>query len=74
MCLLGDSAHASTPHIGAGAAMAMEDEFLLSSLVGAIRDQMELEKAFRAFDAVRFGVRFLRPLSRVLTRVRMVWK
>ena len=53
VCLLGDSAHASTPHIGAGAGMAMEDAFLLSSLVGAIRDQTELEKAFRAFDAVR---------------------
>lgn len=35
----------------------MEDVFLLSSLAGAIRDQTELEKAFRAFDAVRFGVR-----------------
>lgn len=51
--LLGDSAHASTPHIGASAGMAMEDAFLLSSLAGAIRDQTELEKAFRAFNAVR---------------------
>lgn len=34
MCLLGDSAHASTPHQGAGAGMALEDAFVLSKLLG----------------------------------------
>jgi len=53
VCLLGDSTHVSTPHISASASMAMEDAFSLSSLVGTINDQTELEKTFGAFDAVR---------------------
>ena len=53
VCLLGDSAHASTPHQGAGAGMALEDAYILSSLLGAIDKSAEIECAFRAFDAVR---------------------
>lgn len=53
ICLIGDSAHASTPHLGAGAGQAMEDAFVMSNLLAATSDASGLEKAFRAFDAVR---------------------
>lgn len=35
VCVLGDAAHATTPHLGAGAGMAIEDAFVLSGLLGA---------------------------------------
>lgn len=53
ICLLGDSAHASTPHHGAGAGMAVEDAFILSKLLASIKSVGGLESAFAAYDAVR---------------------
>lgn len=53
ICLLGDSAHATSPHIGAGAGMAMEDAFVLSHLIAAVSGPTEIERAFRAYDEVR---------------------
>lgn len=53
ICLLGDAAHASTPHHGAGAGMAVEDGLILSRLLAAINHPSELEAAFIAYDAVR---------------------
>jgi salicylate hydroxylase len=53
MCLLGDSAHATTPHLGAGAGMAMEDAYILSHLIAAAKGTGGIENAFRAYDAVR---------------------
>lgn len=53
LCLLGDSAHAATPHMGAGAGMAMEDAYILSHLIGAVKGSAEIENAFWAYDAVR---------------------
>ncbi|KAF2244156.1 mannitol 1-phosphate dehydrogenase [Trematosphaeria pertusa] len=53
MCLLGDSAHATTPHMGAGAGMAMEDAYILSNLIASMRGSASIEAAFRAYDAVR---------------------
>jgi salicylate hydroxylase len=53
VCLLGDSAHASTPNLGAGAGMAFEDAYVLSNLLGAARDAQELEKVFKCFNEVR---------------------
>lgn len=53
MCLLGDSAHASTPHLGAGAGMAFEDAYVLSNLLGMVKEPGGVESAFRCFDAVR---------------------
>jgi salicylate hydroxylase len=53
MCLLGDSAHASTPHLGAGAGMAFEDAYILSNLLGAVKQPADFEKAFRGFDETR---------------------
>lgn len=62
VCLLGDSAHASTPHLGAGAGMAMEDAYVLSSLIAEVRqgvndndddDDDGISRAFWAYDKVR---------------------
>ena len=53
VCLLGDAAHASTPHQGSGAGMALEDAYVLSSLLGHVRVVEELELAFEAYDHVR---------------------
>jgi salicylate hydroxylase len=65
LCLLGDAAHASTPHQGAGAGQAIEDALILSSLLGQVTCTAEIEQAFKAYDAVR------RPRSqRVVTTSR----
>jgi salicylate hydroxylase len=53
ICIMGDAAHASTPHQGAGAGMALEDAFVLSSLLGSVTQASELEAVFRAYDSVR---------------------
>ena len=53
VCLTGDSAHASTPHQGAGAGMAMEDAYVMSNLLGEIKGPEGIEGAFKAFDKVR---------------------
>lgn len=53
VCLLGDSVHASTPHLGAGAGMAFEDAYVLSNLLGTVQDAREVEKAFKCFDEAR---------------------
>lgn len=53
VCLLGDAAHASTPHQGSGAGMALEDAYVLSSLLGHVGGAEELEIAFEAYDHIR---------------------
>lgn len=53
VCVSGDAAHASTTNQGAGAGMAVEDAFVLGSLIGAIDSVAGLEQAFKAYDSVR---------------------
>ncbi|KAI9053721.1 hypothetical protein LZ554_002672 [Drepanopeziza brunnea f. sp. 'monogermtubi'] len=53
LAILGDAAHASTPHQGAGAGQAIEDAFVMSGLLGQVKSVDEIEKAFYAYDAVR---------------------
>ncbi|KIX92706.1 uncharacterized protein Z520_11558 [Fonsecaea multimorphosa CBS 102226] len=55
ICLLGDCAHASTPHLGAGAGMAIEDAAVLSRLLANIKrpETTQLARAFAAYDAAR---------------------
>lgn len=55
VCIIGDAAHATSPHQGAGAAMALEDAACLGRLLATIRrpETRELEKAFEAYDAIR---------------------
>ncbi|KAF1362472.1 mannitol 1-phosphate dehydrogenase [Lizonia empirigonia] len=53
LCVLGDAAHATTPHQGAGAGMCIEDSFILANLIKDANDVNDLERAFKAFDQVR---------------------
>ncbi len=38
ICLLGDSAHATTPHQASGAGQCIEDSLILSRLLGKVKD------------------------------------
>jgi salicylate hydroxylase len=62
LCLLGDSAHASSPHFGAGAGMAVEDAYVLGNLLGLCNSRQALSDAFTAYDAIR------RPRTRRVTQ------
>ncbi|KAI1411052.1 mannitol 1-phosphate dehydrogenase [Hypoxylon sp. FL1857] len=62
ICLLGDAAHATTPHQGAGAGMCIEDCFTLSRLIGEAKDATDLDNVFRAYDEIR------RPRTQKLVR------
>jgi salicylate hydroxylase len=74
VALLGDSAHATTPHQGQGAGMVFEDSLIMSGILGKILNEdskagktkremnARIEACFRAYDEVR------RPRTRALTR------
>lgn len=49
--LIGDAAHATSPHVGQGAAMALEDSIVLAEELAA---NDELEPAFEAFGRRRY--------------------
>ena len=53
ICLLGDAAHASTPHNGAGAGQAIEDALCMSRVMRLAYSPADIPKAFAAFDRVR---------------------
>ncbi|KAL4805182.1 hypothetical protein BDV18DRAFT_25657 [Aspergillus unguis] len=55
VAILGDAAHASTPHQGAGAGQAIEDAHVLAELLGDPRVQTgeDVAAAFEAYDKVR---------------------
>ena len=53
VCLLGDAAHAAVPHLGSGAAMAIEDAYILGSLIAEVPSGADLMTTFSAYDAVR---------------------
>jgi salicylate hydroxylase len=55
LAILGDAAHASTPHQGAGAGQAIEDAHILAELLGDPRviEARDVISAFQAYDAVR---------------------
>ena len=50
ICLIGDAAHATSPFIGQGAAMAMEDAIILAK---CLRDISDLNNAFEKFEKLR---------------------
>lgn len=62
ICLVGDAAHASTPHQGSGAGMCIEDVWILSQVLSQCHTRDDIAKAFRAYDAVR------RPRSQKLVK------
>ena len=53
VALLGDAAHASTPHMGSGAGMAIEDVYIMANLLGEINDKKDIEKAFHTYNELR---------------------
>ncbi|THC94943.1 hypothetical protein EYZ11_005582 [Aspergillus tanneri] len=55
VAILGDAAHASTPHQGAGAGQAIEDAHVLAELLSDSRvtEVKDVEAAFKAYDEVR---------------------
>ena len=50
VCLIGDSAHAVGPHVGQGAALALEDAFVLAK---CLRDLPDPPTAFVTFEGLR---------------------
>jgi salicylate hydroxylase len=53
VCLIGDAAHASTPHNGAGAGQAIEDALCISRLMRLVYDADDIPRAFAAYDKIR---------------------
>ncbi|KAI1288825.1 mannitol 1-phosphate dehydrogenase 2 [Xylaria venustula] len=53
LVLVGDAAHASTPHQGAGAGMGIEDCYILGNLIAEANSVEDLDRAFKAYDEVR---------------------
>lgn len=54
IALLGDAAHAMTPHVGQGSCMALEDAVVLGDLVGkAVADGVQPRAALAEYDKVR---------------------
>lgn len=53
ICMLGDVAHASSPHQAAGAGQGLEDAVVLSRLLGKVKDPRDLETAFAVYDEIR---------------------
>lgn len=50
VCLIGDAAHATSPHAGQGASTALEDAIVLAR---CLRDVPDAEGAFAAFERLR---------------------
>jgi 2-polyprenyl-6-methoxyphenol hydroxylase-like FAD-dependent oxidoreductase len=50
VCLIGDAAHATSPHVGQGASMAMEDAVVLAK---CLRDIPDVEESFAAYERLR---------------------
>ncbi|KAH7085240.1 mannitol 1-phosphate dehydrogenase 2 [Paraphoma chrysanthemicola] len=53
VCLLGDAAHATTPHQGSGAGMCIEDSYIMANLIKEAKSVDDVQKAFKAFNQVR---------------------
>lgn len=59
VCIIGDAAHATTPHKGSGAGMAIEDSYILGHLISealsveTVDAGKAIPAAFRLYDATR---------------------
>ncbi|KAL9056034.1 MAG: hypothetical protein Q9162_003213 [Coniocarpon cinnabarinum] len=53
ICLLGDAAHATAPHHGAGAGFCVEDCAVMSTLLSMARTKEDYAQAFACFSAQR---------------------
>ncbi|RFU30149.1 hypothetical protein B7463_g6187, partial [Scytalidium lignicola] len=54
LCLIGDAAHATTPHQGSGCGAAIEDALILSQLIGDehVKVEKDVFMAFKAYDTI----------------------
>jgi 2-polyprenyl-6-methoxyphenol hydroxylase-like FAD-dependent oxidoreductase len=50
VCLIGDAAHAISPHVGQGASLALEDAI---ELARCLRDLPDVQSAFAGFERLR---------------------
>jgi 2-polyprenyl-6-methoxyphenol hydroxylase-like FAD-dependent oxidoreductase len=50
VCLLGDAAHATPPHAGQGASLALEDALVMAK---CLRDVEDVDSAFATFQSLR---------------------
>lgn len=53
VCLLGDVAHATSPHQAAGAGQGLEDAVVLSRLLALVQSPDQLDAAFEVYDRIR---------------------
>jgi salicylate hydroxylase len=55
VAIMGDAAHASTPHQGAGTGQAIEDSHVLAELLSdpRLRSAEDVVSAFKAYDDIR---------------------
>lgn len=53
ICLLGDSAHASSPSQAAGAGQGLEDALILSKILSLVKSSNQLDAAFQVYDSIR---------------------
>lgn len=55
VCIMGDAAHATSPHHGAGAGFCLEDSAVMATLLTdkRINNSTDIETVFAAFDAAR---------------------
>ncbi|GLA75182.1 hypothetical protein AtubIFM55763_006449 [Aspergillus tubingensis] len=53
ICLLGDSAHGTTPHQAAGAGQCLEDSLIMSHVLGLAKNRSEITHAFQVYDSIR---------------------
>lgn len=55
VCIVGDAAHATSPHHGAGAGFCIEDSAVMATLLAdkRVRSASDIEAAFTAFDISR---------------------
>jgi salicylate hydroxylase len=55
--LLGDAAHATSPHLGAGAGFVIEDSYILANLIRSpstpVLTVEDLQRAFVVYDKIR---------------------
>lgn len=53
ICMIGDVAHATSPHQAAGAGQGLEDAVVLANLLALVEKPEHFEAAFRIYDNVR---------------------
>lgn len=53
ICILGDSAHASSPSQAAGAGQGLEDALILARLFGLLESPSQVERVFQIYDSIR---------------------